>query len=228
MKIDRVEFFKRFKDHFRDIRSQETVDNLNSLLDVLEKYYALHDARDAKVKMAYLLATVYHEVGVTFTPQKIENLNYTTAKRIIQVWPARFKTTAEAIPYTNNPEKLAEAAYGRRMGNTLVGHGWKYRGRGWVQITGKANYEKFAKMIGQDIVEDPDLVLTVPIAGRILVEGAERGLFTGKKMNDYISASGMNYYYARAIINSDVSANGADIKDKAIKFEYILNKSLTF
>lgn len=100
-----------------------------------------------------------------------ENLNY-TAKRLMQVWPSRFPTLAIANQYAGNPEALANKVYARKeLGNTAKGDGWKYRGRGPKQITGKYNYAAFTKWMRKidpdcpDFVADPDALFLNPWAG---------------------------------------------------------------
>jgi putative chitinase len=90
-----------------------------------------------------------------------ENLNY-KAESLCKVWPKRFPTLESAQPYHRNPEKIANKVYSSRMGNgdEASGDGWKYRGRGLIQLTGKSNYEAFGKAIDVDVVSDPDLVET--------------------------------------------------------------------
>jgi putative chitinase len=90
-----------------------------------------------------------------------ENLNY-KAEALCKVWPKRFPTLESAQPYHRNPEKIANKVYSSRMGNgdEASGDGWKYRGRGLIQLTGKSNYEAFGKAIDVDVVSDPDLVET--------------------------------------------------------------------
>lgn len=87
------------------------------------------------------LANVIHE-SKEFTRYE-ENLNY-SAKRLTEVWPTRFKTLEEAIPYANNPQKLACKVYGGRLGNNDPLDGWEFRGSGPIQMTGKDHFIKFS------------------------------------------------------------------------------------
>jgi putative chitinase len=88
----------------------------------------------------------------------VENLNY-TARRMMAVWPRRFPTLASALPYANNPRKLANNVYAGRMGNRRgTDDGFNYRGRGGTQTTGHDGYEALAHVTGLDLLADPDLV----------------------------------------------------------------------
>jgi predicted chitinase len=95
-----------------------------------------------------------------------ENLTYTTTKRLRQVWPSRFKSDAAAKPFVRNPEALAHKVYGGRkdLGNTEAGDGWKYRGSGLKQLTGRSNYEQFQKATGLPVVTKPDMIRKFPEA----------------------------------------------------------------
>ena len=88
-----------------------------------------------------------------------ENLNY-SAQRLTQVWPSRFPNISMAEPYANNPEKLADFVYAGRMGNLQDGDGWKFHGRGLIQLTGRENYANCGSGIGVDLIDNPDLLLT--------------------------------------------------------------------
>lgn len=101
------------------------------------------------------LGQVLHEsAGLT---QFSENLNY-SAERLCAVWPGRFPTLSAAQPFARNPQALANKVYGGRMGNTEPGDGWRYRGRGPIQLTGKDNYAFVGNLIGQDLTGLPELM----------------------------------------------------------------------
>lgn len=112
-------------------------------------------------RMAPWLATIAHEsAGLT---RLEESLNY-SARRLVEVWPSRFGPgKADPTEYANNPEKLANFVYGGRMGNTEPGDGWKYIGRGPIQLTGRENYERFYASSGTNVVRFPDLLLEPPV-----------------------------------------------------------------
>ncbi|RUR53290.1 glycoside hydrolase family 19 protein [Vreelandella populi] len=104
-----------------------------------------------------LLAQVGHE-SADLT-QLEENLSY-TAERIAQVWPSRFPSAASAQPFARNPEALANSVYANRMGNREPGDGWRFRGRGAIQLTGRYNYTRFANAISdRSILQMPDQLL---------------------------------------------------------------------
>lgn len=113
---------------------------------------------DRPVRLAAFLAQCHAE-SARFT-RLSENLNYMTAARLMKVWPSRFRTAASAAPYIRNPEALANLVYAGRLGNGSVGSGdgWRYRGRGLIQLTGKANYREAATALGRPYVESPNLV----------------------------------------------------------------------
>jgi putative chitinase len=79
----------------------------------------------------------------------------------MNTWPSRFPTEEMANQYARNPEKIANKVYGGRMGNADEGsgEGWKYRGRGIKQLTGKENYQRCSEALGVDLVSDPDKLL---------------------------------------------------------------------
>jgi putative chitinase len=108
-------------------------------------------------RSAAFLAQVAHESGDF--QRLIERLNY-TAKRLMTVWPKRFPTIERATEYENQPEKLANYVYAKRLGNgdVLSGDGWRYRGRGLLQLTGRANYESAGRALDLPLVTAPELL----------------------------------------------------------------------
>jgi putative chitinase len=111
------------------------------------------------LRTAHFFAQVLHESGGM--THLIENLNY-SAKRLPAVWPSRFKPKGPADPklYAGNPEKLANLVYGGRMGNVNPGDGYKYRGRGLIQITGRSGYDLAAKRVRKTFPNAPDFEQT--------------------------------------------------------------------
>ncbi|MGE8668017.1 MAG: glycoside hydrolase family 19 protein [Achromobacter mucicolens] len=89
-----------------------------------------------------------------------ENLNYSTAARLTKVWPKRFPDEASAAPYVNNPQGLANLVYANRMGNgdAQSNDGYRYRGRGIIQLTGRSNYDSAGDAMGVDLVNTPELL----------------------------------------------------------------------
>lgn len=110
------------------------------------------------LRLAHFLAQCALE-SMNFTAT-VENLNY-SAQRIPQVFGKYFKGIDPA-PYAHNPQKLGSRVYANRMGNgdEASGDGFKYRGRGYIQLTGKNNYTSFSTFVGEDCVANPDLVAT--------------------------------------------------------------------
>ncbi|TRC78500.1 hypothetical protein FJV80_24470 [Mesorhizobium sp. WSM4310] len=90
-----------------------------------------------------------------------ENLNYSAA-RAREVWPSRFKTIAAAKPFEHNPAKLAEKVYGGRLGNSAAGDGWRYRGSGLLQNTGRENFAEVEAATGLPVIANPDLLRSFP------------------------------------------------------------------
>ena len=124
---------------------------LNQLPNVIGKFSITN-----KLRLAHFLSQCAHESG-NFQFIK-ENLNYSESA-LNSIFGKYFKDTP-ASEYARNPEKIASRVYANRMGNGTEEskEGWKFRGRGYIQLTGKNNYSEFSKFIGEDCVENPDLV----------------------------------------------------------------------
>jgi len=110
-------------------------------------------------RMAAFCAQLAHESGQL--QRWTENLSYRW-ERLRQVFPKYFPSDAEARPFDRKPERIANRVYASRMGNgpEASGDGWRFRGRGPIQLTGKDNYRACGQDIGVDLVEDPDRLAT--------------------------------------------------------------------
>ena len=111
------------------------------------------------LRLAHFLAQCGHESGGFRLTQ--ENLNY-SAKGLMGIFKKYFPTQALADAYARKPEKIANRVYGGRVGNgpEASGEGFKFRGRGYIQLTGKQNYTAFDAAVPDDILANPDLVST--------------------------------------------------------------------
>jgi putative chitinase len=110
------------------------------------------------LRLAHFLAQCGHESGGFKLVN--ENLNY-SADGLVKIF-GKYFTASTAPAYARNPEKIANKVYSARMGNgpEASGDGWKHRGRGYIQLTGKDNYSRFDKTVDDDILANPDLVAT--------------------------------------------------------------------
>lgn len=148
----------------------------------IEGVGAAKQAKDAYIEIAkkngrsrqdiqFALANMARETG-GFTKSAGENMNYSSAERIMQVHGAKIrKWGGDVNTLVKNPEALANVVYsdhnGSSLGNTEQGDGWRYRGRGLVQLTGRSNYRKYGKMIGVDLESNPDLASDPNVAAQI-------------------------------------------------------------
>jgi putative chitinase len=124
------------------------------MLEVVERYNIT-----APLRLSHFLAQIAHESGnFQFVA---ENLNY-SADSLLKVFPKYFKDKATADLYARKPEMIGSRVYANRMGNgdEASKEGFKFRGRGYIQLTGKDNYKAFSTFIGEDCVANPDLVST--------------------------------------------------------------------
>lgn len=117
---------------------------------------------NTNLRLCHFLAQVLHESG--HLKYKIENLNY-SASALRSVFGKYFKTDAEANAYARQPEKIANKVYANRMGNgdEASGDGWRYRGRGLLQLTGRCNYAEASTYLGLDLITCPDLITDDPV-----------------------------------------------------------------
>ena len=124
------------------------------MVQIVEKYNIKNP-----LHLAHFLAQIGHESGnFQFVS---ENLNY-SADGLRKIFPKYFADNVVAMKYARNSEAIASRVYGNRMGNgdEASKEGFKFRGRGYIQLTGKANYQAFSDFIKEDCVANPDLVST--------------------------------------------------------------------
>lgn len=212
--MDRALFYaglrKRDSGLFGTSLSQSQVKGLERLLNVWDKYYA----SDPIEFLAYNLATSYHETGATMQPIR-ENLNY-SAEGLRNTFPKYF-SGVQAAEYARQPQRIANRAYANRMGNgnEASGDGWRYRGEGDVQNTGKANAARATKELNAlfnldiDLVANPDQRGDPFVSAHSLFLGNKEGWWTGKKLGDFIKTGTFaEFKKARAVVN------GSDQADK--------------
>lgn len=113
------------------------------------------------LRICHFLAQILHESG--HLKYKVENLNY-SAKALRSVFGKYFPNDQLAKEYERKPEKIANRVYANRMGNgnEASGEGWKFRGRGLIQLTGKTNYDACGKACGLNLIESPDCLIDYP------------------------------------------------------------------
>lgn len=158
---------------------------------------------------AYILATAYHETAYTMQPVR-ETLADTDAKAVARLENA----------WAKGRLKWVKTPYWRFDADNKT-----WLGRGYVQLTHKANYARASKELGIDLVAQPNLAMHSDIAAKILVRGSMEGWFTGRKLSAYMAGDGFDYVSARAVINGDVKGNGAKIAAHAKAFENALREA---
>lgn len=183
--IDRAKFFASVRAApFGGAMTQDQVEGCGEILTEWEKR-KLTDLR----QLAYMLATCFWETARTM--QAIHEHGQ--------------------VSYFDKYN--AGTRLGIALGNNQAGDGYRFRGRGYVQLTGRSNYRAMSDLLGVDFVTAPDLALTH--AAPIMFEGMIRGMFTGKALKDYFGAGVTDWQNARRIINGlDKSSEIADIARK--------------
>ena len=183
--------------------------NLRDLLQGILDYNQKRNKACNIYEIAYMLATARHETlkaGIYFQP-------------ITESGPRSYFNKYD--PVLASTEAARQNA--RMHENSQEGDGYAYRGRGYVQLTWRVNYRRCGDTLGIDLLREPDLALDKGIAAQIMCYGMEVGLFTGKKLADYISSSAQDYYNARKIINGLDRAD--HISGFAKRFEKLLEQS---
>lgn len=171
---------KFFFDHIRTtLFSSLTQKQVDGMTAILDEWESKPTTYKDDRWLAYMFATVYHETDKKF--QGIEEYG---------------------------PDSYFKKYDGRKdLGNDQPGDGLKFKGRGFVQITGRANYAKFSKILGVDLVANPLLALDLDNCVKIMFYGMINGTFTNKKLSDYFNAQKEDWVNARRIINRLDKAN---------------------
>jgi putative chitinase len=131
-------------------------------IDAINQTFEYFDISTPEQQASFLGQCGHESNGFTAL---VENLNY-KAESLCKVWPKRFPSLDAAQPYNRNPEAIANHVYAGRMGNgdESSGDGFKYRGRGLIQLTGRSNYKACGEALGVDLEENPELVETPQFA----------------------------------------------------------------
>ncbi|MES2072148.1 MAG: hypothetical protein V4488_17465 [Pseudomonadota bacterium] len=172
-------FFSEYEKQFVPL-SAPKLSGLDQLLGFVQLDPDVNDPR----WVAYMLATVKHECADTWQP--ITEMGK----------DAYFDKYEVGTPL------------GIRLGNTRAGDGLRYKGRGYVQITGRANYASLSQRLalGKSLEDDPERTLDPLTAYRIMSTGMREGVFTGKSLKQYLNEAGTDYLAARRIINGQDQA----------------------
>ena len=182
MSINRKFFFEEVKLRLFDGSMRPSqVSSLNGILDAWESRTAGSDDR----WLAYMLGTTHHETGRTMQP--VRETFASTDDRAIMILTKAWK--AGKLPWVKKDYWSRDA------------DGKSWLGRGFVQLTHKANYQKMAALTGEDLVGHPERAMDVGVATKVLIEGMIAGSFTGKKLGDYFSPTKEDWINARRIIN---------------------------
>jgi hypothetical protein len=200
-KFIRASFFEAYTTKFGSLNSEQ-IQGLNSLLSSMEYDNELPHLNS----MAYLLATVKYETQDAYRPL------------IAQGSIEDFNNYDPILATTPMQREIA-----KRNGNTSQGDGYEYRGRGFIQISWKNNYKKLGYTLGYDLINYPDQLLDPLIAYKVMSYGMRKGIFTGKKLSDYLNEYHADYRNARRVINGIHQAEL--IKNYALKFESLLRFS---
>jgi len=198
--INRQKFYEGFRSKFGKL-VQPKVDAINFLLDEFDK----SELFDSKAKIAYAFATIMRETAETFQP--VKEGYWITNNRVQKLYNYYYNHNRHALD-TIFPNGLA---------------GKNYLGRGRIQTTHNYNYKNIGDKLGIDLLNNPDLALDNETDWKILELGFSTGIWTGKKLSNYINDDIVDYYNARKIVNGLDHAR--EIANDAEKFYNIIEFS---
>lgn len=221
---------------FRDLRTSLYKGGVpQSAVEALDLFLNDTDGKGYPAEhVAYMLATTYHEVGPGLVPKR-ESLNY-SVEGLLSTF-GRHRISAEdaqrlgrkpgekSVPLARQKE-IANTIYGGEwgkinLGNTQPNDGWDFRGGGYPQATGRANFARLAMLTNVPLVNEPHRITEPAVAAIATIEAMTVGLYTGKALSDYNLPA--QFAAARAIINADVKKNGEKIAGHARHFLTALN-----
>lgn len=176
--MDRSAFYTAIRPLFGGKLTQQQVDGLEVLLSAMVGLPITWTA--------YLLATAFHETAHSMQPLK------ETESAGVE------RSDAEVVSILDNAFRKGKLSWVKTPYWRFDGTGKAWFGRGYVQLTHKVNYEKAGKLVGVDLVKSPARAMNPTVAAKVLIEGARNGIFTGKKLADYLPG---DYSGARRVIN---------------------------
>lgn len=200
--MDRRKFFeylrRRDSGVFNTKLTQNQVDGIEAVLDeCIEQGASLKQT-------AYILSTGYGESNKKMQPT-YENLYY-KPERIPEVFSASRRRGVPINMLARNPKKLANTVYGgewgeKNLGNTKEGDGWRFRGTGIGQITGRRNFTKWGKNLNLPLVHQPSLMMDLETSVKSLVRPMLEGWATSYKLSDFVNDEQADYHNARRVWN---------------------------
>lgn len=203
MKINRSRFYENFKKLFNTKLKQSQVDGFEAIFNEWELWISKKWVDNDQRKLSYIISTDWHEGNRTMQPIKeIGSDSYFIAK------------------YWTN-KRLA-----KELGNLCAQDAINFCGKGKPQLTGRGNYTKMSKLVGYDLVNNPDLMFDLKIATEVMFEGmltgrSLKGDFTGRHLGNYFSRTINDPVNARRIIN------GIDRAELIAGYHYKFLKCLT-
>ncbi|WP_201590278.1 hypothetical protein [Psychrobacter fozii] len=192
-------FVERFKSGITQLTTGE---NKKAVADMFNKASESNLVEVCKIMNSYFKNGRYghkpnlYEISYIFSTAFIEAYHYTNPVMLFSHLPE-----VGSKEYFNDYDIQYNPPKAKLLGNDKPGDGYKYRGRGLIQITGKTNYKRFTEILNVDFVQHPELASQYKYSVSIIIYGMKEGTFTNKKLSDYINSSTIDYTQARWIVN---------------------------